>query len=60
MFELIKKFHKDESGDIVQTGIIIALLAVIAVGAITFLGPKIKDLFDKTGDEIDNATNYSY
>lgn len=60
MFELIKKFHKDESGDIVQTGIIIALFAVVAVGAVMFLGNKVTALFNKTGSEIDKATNYSY
>jgi len=57
---MLKRFHKDESGDIVQTGIIMAILAALAVGALVFLGPKIKDMFTKTGGELDDATNYTY
>ena len=56
----IKKFHEDEQGDIVQTGIIIGIMAVISVGALVFLGPKIKSMFDKAGGALDqgNATGY--
>lgn len=60
MLKKLITFHKDERGDLVQTGIIIALFAILAVGAIMYLGPKIKNLFSKTGSEIDKASNYSY
>ena len=51
----IKKFHNDENGDIVQTGIIIGILATIAVGALVILGPKITALFTKGGAALDKA-----
>lgn len=56
----IKKFHKDDAGDIVQTAIITAVLAVLAVGGYTFLAPKVKSLFNKTGGQLDQTNSYSY
>ena len=56
----IKKFHENESGDIVQTGIILGILAVLAVGALTFLKPYIKGMFEKAADTLDNAGSVSY
>lgn len=53
-------FHSDENGDIVQTGIIIGILAVMAVGALVFLQPKIKGMFDKAGDALDEAERTTY
>lgn len=63
MQNLIKKakgFYKDESGDILQTGIIMGILAVIAVGALVFIGPKIKDMFDKSGAALDQGKSVTY
>ncbi|MBO8160672.1 MAG: hypothetical protein H0Z24_03465 [Thermosipho sp. (in: Bacteria)] len=60
MLKKIKKFHMDESGDIMQTGIIVGMFATIAVGALYFLGPKIKQMFVKAGNELDNSSNYTY
>lgn len=61
MLEKLVVFHKDENGDIMQTGIIMGILAVVAVGALVFLGPKIKAMFDKAGGALDqgNATTYN-
>lgn len=56
----IKQFHNDEQGDIVQTGIIIGILAVVAVGALVFLQPKIKQMFTKGGDALDQGNSVSY
>lgn len=55
MLEKIKAFHRDDSGDIVQTGIIIGLFAAIAVAAIVFLRPIIGDMFNSIGGELDKA-----
>ena len=55
MFEKVQAFHKDEKGDVVQTGIIIGLFAAIAVGVLVFLGPRITGMFDSVGDELDRA-----
>lgn len=60
MLNWLKAFWRDESGDLLQNGIIMAIMAVIAVGALMFLGPKIKSMFAKTGSQLDQATNYSY
>lgn len=63
MQELIKKvkgFYKDESGDILQVGIIMGILAVIAVGALVYMGPKIKAMFDKSGSALDQGKGVKY
>lgn len=59
ILENLKKFHKDENGDVVQTGIIIGILAVIAAGGLLLLSPKIKQLFDNAGGALDNS-NITY
>ena len=60
MLQKLIEFHKNEDGDIVQTGIIVGIMATIAVGALIFLGPKIKQMFDKAGSELDKASGVSY
>ena len=60
IIKLVKKFHQDENGDIVQTGIIIGILAVVAVGALVFIGPKIKTMFTKGGDALDQGSATGY
>lgn len=56
----VKEFHNDESGDIVQTCLIIGILAVIALGGLKFISPKIKSLFDKGGAALDDGNSVSY
>lgn len=56
----VKGFYKDESGDILQVGIVMGILAVIAVGALVFLGPKIKSMFSHTGAQLDKAQQVTY
>lgn len=56
----VKRFHENEDGDIVQTGIITGIFAVIAVGALWFLGPKVKAMFDRAGESLDEGAGYSY
>ncbi|SCG83662.1 hypothetical protein DW1_2096 [Proteiniborus sp. DW1] len=60
LFKNIKKFHDNEDGDIVQTGITIGIFAIIAVGALTFLGPKIRVMFNRTGESLDEGASYQY
>ena len=46
-------FLKDENGQgMVEYGLIIALIAVVVIAALTILGPKIADLFNKVSSEI--------
>lgn len=56
----VKSFHKDDSGDVVQTAILTAVFAVMAIGGYLFLAPKVKNLFSKTGTELDKGSSYSY
>ncbi len=58
--ETLIQLWKDESGDILQNAIIMAILAVVAVGGLMFVAPKIKSLFTKTGGQLDSAGGYSY
>ena len=47
-------FLKDEDGQgMVEYGLIIGLIAVVVIGALVLLGPKIKDLFTGVGDKLD-------
>ena len=53
---MIKKFLKDESGQgMAEYGLIIALIAVVVIGAIAFLGSALSEKFEFIGDEIDKA-----
>jgi len=56
----IRSFHKNDSGDVVQTAILTAVFAVMAIGGYLFLAPKVKDLFNKAGDELNRGSSYKY
>ena len=58
ILENLKNFHEDEQGDIVQTGIIIGILAALAIGGLAYLGPKIKKMFEKSGGELDKGIEF--
>ena len=46
-------FLQDEDGQgMVEYGLIIGLIAIVVVGALVLLGPKIKDMFTSIGDEL--------
>jgi len=49
----IVTFFKSERGQgMVEYGLIIALVAVVVIGALIILGPKIKDLFIGVSDKM--------
>lgn len=50
--EGIKNLYKDESGDIVQTSVIIGILVVLAVAALTLLRQPITSLFNRLTNSI--------
>lgn len=56
----IRSFHKNDSGDVVQTAILTAVFAVMAIGGYLFLAPKVKSLFDKAGSELNKGSSYKY
>lgn len=51
----LKKFHEDESGDIVQTAIIIGVLALIAIAALTILRDPIRNAFNNIKSAVEDA-----
>ena len=54
---MLRKWFKDEEGQgMVEYGLIIALIAIVVIVALVALGPKIRDIFDKTNDVLDDAT----
>lgn len=58
MINKIKNFHQDEQGDIIQTGIVLGIMAVIALGAMMFLRTPIGNLFRRAAGEIDAASGF--
>ncbi len=58
MTRLLKAFVQDESGaTAIEYGLIVALIAVIIVGAITTLGGNLKTAFTKGGDAVNTANS---
>jgi pilus assembly protein Flp/PilA len=54
--ERIKNFFKDESGaSAVEYGLLVALIAVVIVGAVTTLGSNLSTKFDSVATTIQNA-----
>jgi pilus assembly protein Flp/PilA len=53
MLTLTKKFLTDDSAaTLVEYGLIIALVAVAAIAALTFLSGKIQTLFSTVGNDL--------
>lgn len=52
----LKTILKNQQGQgLSEYGLIIALIAVVSIGALIFLGPKIAEKFFDVGKEIENA-----
>lgn len=50
-------FLKDENGQgMVEYALILGLIAIVAIVVLLALGPKIRDLFNKSNNAIDSAT----
>ena len=57
---MLMNWLRDEEGQaMVEYGLIIALIAIVVIGALIILGPKIAKLFDKAAEEIEDASSYS-
>ena len=54
---MLRKWFKDEEGQgMVEYGLIIALIAIVVIVALVALGPKIRDIFNRTNEAFDDAT----
>ena len=53
MKKMINWFKNEESGQgMVEYALIIALIAIVVIVGLMFLGPKINDLFNEIGNEL--------
>jgi pilus assembly protein Flp/PilA len=51
--EVLKKLVKEEDGQaLTEYGLIIGLIAIVCIAAITLLGGKVRDLFQKVADNL--------
>ena len=54
---MLFRWFKDEEGQgMVEYGLIIALIAIVVIVALVALGPKIREIFNKTNDALDAAS----
>jgi len=56
MKNMIKRFLSDESGaTMVEYGLMVALIAVVAIAAVTFLGEEVSETFDTAAGAMSSA-----
>lgn len=60
LIKKLKQFHTDEEGTTVETGLIYGIMAVIAIGGLVYVGPKIKAMFTKGGTALDQGAAVNY
>lgn len=54
MLTLVKRLWTEEEGQgMVEYGLILALVAVLVIGALTLLGEGVEGIFEKVTDELD-------
>ena len=55
-YKMLRKWFTDEEGQgMVEYGLIIALIAIVVIVALIALGPRIRDIFQRTNEVIDEA-----
>lgn len=55
--ELVGRALRDESGQgMVEYGLIIALVVIVAAAAAALVGPKVKNMFTRVGNCLDNPS----
>ena len=58
MFKSLHSFAKDESGaTAIEYGLIAALIAVAAIGALTSVGSSLNTLFTGVASKLDNSSS---
>ena len=56
--DTVMPFLRNERGDIVQTGIIIGILAILAFVVLSMLREPIKGVFDRIKEQLDNTKDF--
>ncbi len=57
MLKHVKLFYRDEDGaTAIEYGLIAALVAVAAIGALNFLGTELQGVFNAVASELSGAT----
>lgn len=60
MLKVLKRLVKEEQGQgMAEYGLILALVAVVVIGALVLLGPAIAEKFQKVTTEIEGAEQYA-
>ncbi|HEY4685918.1 MAG TPA: Flp family type IVb pilin [Dehalococcoidia bacterium] len=50
--------HSDEEGQtLVEYGLIVALISIVAIAALELIGSSVTDVFNSVGTTLDNATS---
>lgn len=57
--DTVMPFLRNERGDIVQTGIIIGILAILAFVVLSMLREPIRGVFDRIKEQLDNTKDFS-
>jgi len=57
--DTVMPFLRNERGDIVQTGIIIGILAILAFIVLSMLREPIRGVFDRIKEQLDNTKDFS-
>lgn len=58
MLDLIKRLYKEEEGQgMVEYGLIIALIAVVVIGALTLMGTNVKAKFNEINTKLGGAAS---
>ncbi|NLU51110.1 MAG: Flp family type IVb pilin [Syntrophomonadaceae bacterium] len=55
MSKLIKRLVAEEEGQgMAEYGLILALIAIVVIAGLTFLGPKIRNIFTSAGNSLNS------
>jgi len=53
---LLARFQRDEEGQtLVEYGLLLALIAIIVIVALLFLGPIVSEIFQNVGENLDGT-----